>query len=60
VKADDLQRWQMDIRVLDDNPLYRGKTFRLNFRFSQNYPIEVCTAQLVCWLYGWVANRMSI
>ena len=41
VKTDDLQRWQMDIRVLDDNPLYKGKTFRLSFRFSSNYPIEV-------------------
>ncbi|KAF8242364.1 UBC-like protein [Wilcoxina mikolae CBS 423.85] len=40
VKADDFQRWQMDIRVLDDNPLYRGKTYRLSFRFSNNYPIE--------------------
>jgi ubiquitin-protein ligase len=41
VQAEDLQKWQMDIQVLDDNPLYRGKTFRLNFRFSRNYPIEV-------------------
>jgi hypothetical protein len=31
----------MDIQVLDDNnPLYVGKTFRLEFRFSINYPIE--------------------
>jgi ubiquitin-conjugating enzyme E2 W len=41
VQADDLQVWQMDIQVLDDNPLYKGKTFRLNFRFTRNYPIEV-------------------
>ncbi|KAA8902113.1 ubiquitin-conjugating enzyme/RWD-like protein, partial [Sphaerosporella brunnea] len=40
VQADDLQKWQMDIQVLDDNPLYKGKTFRLSFRFSRNYPIE--------------------
>jgi len=40
VKADDLANWQMDIQVLDENPLYTGKTFRLNFRFSNNYPIE--------------------
>jgi ubiquitin-conjugating enzyme E2 W len=39
-KADDLENWQMDILVLDDNPLYKGKTYRLNFRFSPNYPIE--------------------
>lgn len=29
----------MDIRVLDDNPLYAGQTYRLKFRFSNNYPI---------------------
>lgn len=30
----------MDIQVLDENPLYHGKTFRLNFKFTENYPIE--------------------
>ncbi|KAA8896119.1 hypothetical protein FN846DRAFT_910988 [Sphaerosporella brunnea] len=40
VQADDLQKWQMDIQVLDDNPLYKGKTFRLSFRFSRNYPMR--------------------
>lgn len=30
----------MDIRVLDDNPLYKGETYRLKFKFSNNYPIE--------------------
>jgi len=38
--ADDLKDWQMDIKVLDDNPLYRNETYRLRFRFSNKYPIE--------------------
>ena len=29
----------MDIRVLDTNPLYLNQTYRLRFRFSNNYPI---------------------
>ncbi|KAK5009556.1 hypothetical protein LTR28_000461 [Elasticomyces elasticus] len=40
VSADDLQSWIMDIRVMDDNPLYRGQVYRLHFRFSPSYPIE--------------------
>ncbi|KAL7272703.1 hypothetical protein RUND412_004484 [Rhizina undulata] len=40
VSAEDFKEWQMDIRVLDDNPLYRGKTYRLQFKFTSNYPIE--------------------
>lgn len=40
VKADDFQEWQMDIRVLDANPLYMNQVFRLCFRFGSNYPIE--------------------
>ena len=40
VTADNLQEWQMDIRVLDSNPLYHNQTHRLRFRFSNNYPIE--------------------
>ncbi len=45
VKADDFQEWQMDIRVLDNNPLYNDQIFRLCFRFGTNYPIgtqEIC------------------
>ncbi|KAL8920950.1 MAG: hypothetical protein Q9208_005976 [Pyrenodesmia sp. 3 TL-2023] len=40
VSADDFKEWQMDIRVLDPNPIYINQTFRLRFRFSNNYPIE--------------------
>jgi ubiquitin-conjugating enzyme E2 W len=39
VKADDFQEWQMDIRVMDANPLYLNQVFRLCFRFGPNYPI---------------------
>lgn len=38
-RAEDLQRWEMDIRVLDDNPIYKDKIFRLMFIFSPKYPI---------------------
>lgn len=40
VSAENFAQWQMDIQVLDDNPIYRGKIFRLNFKFNGNYPIE--------------------
>ncbi|GAM85382.1 hypothetical protein ANO11243_033890 [Dothideomycetidae sp. 11243] len=40
VSADDLETWLMDIQVMDDNPIYRDKTFRLKFNFSPSYPIE--------------------
>lgn len=29
----------MDIRVLDDNPLYKDQIYRLKFTFSNKYPI---------------------
>ncbi|MCJ1382545.1 hypothetical protein MMC17_005658 [Xylographa soralifera] len=38
--APDLLEWHMDIRVLDPNPIYLNLTFRLRFRFTNNYPIE--------------------
>ncbi|KAI9802407.1 MAG: hypothetical protein M1825_002790 [Sarcosagium campestre] len=38
--ASDLQEWQMDIQVLDDNPIYKGETYRLRFKFTGSYPIE--------------------
>lgn len=39
VSADDFKEWQMDIRILDSNPIYLNKIFRLRFRFSSSYPI---------------------
>ena len=39
VKADDLRQWHMDIRVLDSNPIYKDQVFRLQFVFSNQYPI---------------------
>ena len=44
VKADDFQEWQMDIRVMDANPLYLNQIFRLCFRFGTNYPIGLFLA----------------
>ncbi|MCJ1272601.1 hypothetical protein MMC21_000387 [Puttea exsequens] len=40
VSADNFQEWLVDIKVLDSNPLYLDQTYRLRFRFSNNYPIE--------------------
>src|SRR6266702_1250207 len=39
VKADEFTEWLMDIKVLDDNPLYRNEVYRLKFRFTNSYPI---------------------
>jgi ubiquitin-protein ligase len=39
VKDDNLEEWQMDINVLDDNPLYKDQTYRLKFTFGSKYPI---------------------
>ncbi|KAI4097998.1 MAG: hypothetical protein L6R37_006747 [Teloschistes peruensis] len=36
VSADDFKEWQMDIQVLDANPIYLNQTFRLRFRFSKS------------------------
>jgi ubiquitin-conjugating enzyme E2 W len=44
VKADDFQEWQMDIRVMDANPLYLNQIFRLCFRFGTSYPIGTFSA----------------
>jgi len=40
VQAEDLKEWLMDIRVIDDNPIYRNEIYRLKFTFSSSYPIE--------------------
>ncbi|KAK4195685.1 putative ubiquitin-conjugating enzyme [Triangularia verruculosa] len=40
VSADNFEEWFLDIRVLDDNPLYLNQIYRLKFRFSAQYPIE--------------------
>jgi len=39
VAADNFESWLMDIQVLDDNPIYKGQTYRLKFVFSMSYPI---------------------
>lgn len=41
VSTDDaFAEWYLDIRVLDQNPIYQGEIYRLKFKFSQSYPIE--------------------
>jgi ubiquitin-conjugating enzyme E2 W len=40
ISAENYEQWTVDIRVLDDNPLYKDQTYRLKLRFSQSYPIE--------------------
>ena len=39
VSAENFDEWTLDIRVLDDNPLYRGHIYRLKFKFGATYPI---------------------
>lgn len=39
VDGDNLREWLLDIRVLDNNPIYQGQTYRLRFQFPQAYPI---------------------
>ncbi|KAM3077055.1 hypothetical protein ACMFMG_003477 [Clarireedia jacksonii] len=40
VSAEDFKEWFIDIQVLDANPLYQNQTYRLKFKFSNQYPIE--------------------
>ncbi|RHZ56044.1 hypothetical protein CDV55_104878 [Aspergillus turcosus] len=47
VKDDNLEEWQMDIKVLDDNPLYKDQTYRLKFTFGSKYPIEPPEVQFI-------------
>ncbi|KAL2870616.1 ubiquitin-conjugating enzyme E2 [Aspergillus lucknowensis] len=47
VKSENLEEWQMDIKVLDDNPLYRDETYRLKFTFGSKYPIEPPEVQFI-------------
>lgn len=46
VSADNFETWAMDIKVLDDNPIYRDETYRLKFVFSSSYPIGALPASL--------------
>ncbi|CAF9933339.1 MAG: hypothetical protein HETSPECPRED_008614 [Heterodermia speciosa] len=46
VSADDFKEWQMDIQVLDHNPLYLNQIYRLRFRFNNNYPIGTFSSSL--------------
>ncbi|KAJ5647078.1 hypothetical protein N7490_003450 [Penicillium lividum] len=47
VKSDSLEVWEMDIKVLDDNPLYKDQTHRLRLHFSASYPIEPPEVQFI-------------
>lgn len=40
VEANDLETWQIDLQVNNDNTLYTDKTFRLQFIIGANYPVE--------------------
>lgn len=39
VSAEAFDEWYLDIKVLDSNPLYLDKIFRLLFKFGDSYPI---------------------
>jgi ubiquitin-conjugating enzyme E2 W len=36
----DMSEWTLDIRVLDQNPIYKDQVYRLKFKFPKSYPIE--------------------
>lgn len=38
--GDGFVEWFIDIKVLDQNPIYIGETYRLKFKFTPSYPIE--------------------
>ena len=40
MSASDLNQWDLDVQVLDDNPIYNNQTFRIRLHFSDRYPIE--------------------
>ncbi|KAL7927744.1 ubiquitin-conjugating enzyme/RWD-like protein [Trichoderma austrokoningii] len=40
VKDDSSEEWFFDIRVLDDNPLYKDDVYQLKIAFLESYPIE--------------------
>lgn len=40
VSFEPLNEWIVDIKVLDENPLYMNQTYRLKMNFSDTYPIE--------------------
>ena len=46
VSADNFEEWTLDIRVLDNNPLYQGQTYRLKFKFASTYPIGMYASRL--------------
>ncbi|KAK9470286.1 ubiquitin-conjugating enzyme/RWD-like protein [Dipodascopsis tothii] len=45
LEADNFEQWLLEVRVLDENPLYVGKTFLLRFKFLPSYPIEAPEVQ---------------
>jgi len=49
VDGDSLREWTLDIRVLDNNPIYRDQTYRLKFLFPESYPIGMHTASWRLW-----------
>lgn len=48
----------MDIRVLDDNPLYRNEVYRLKFKFSQQYPIGMRPSCALALFQGGLADQL--
>jgi ubiquitin-conjugating enzyme E2 W len=64
VKSDNLEEWQMDIKVLDENPLYLNQTYRLKFTFSNKYPIGKSSGSFVgphsCFISGRIPYSSSM
>ncbi|KAK9459151.1 ubiquitin-conjugating enzyme/RWD-like protein [Lipomyces oligophaga] len=47
VQSDDFKKWLIDLQVIEDNPIYNGKVFRLQFEFPSTYPIDSPTVKFI-------------
>ena len=49
ISADNFEEWFMDVKVMDDNPLYINEVYRLKFRFGSSYPIGMFLPDKIPW-----------
>lgn len=59
MSAETFDEWYLDVQVLDNNPLYLDKTFRLLFKFGDQYPIGMVPLPCSSFLHGIRAAKPS-
>lgn len=59
MSAETFDEWYLDVQVLDNNPLYLDKTFRLLFKFGDQYPIGMMSPHYPSFLYEMRVTRPS-